>query len=242
MLKFLERKSRYEDLKRVKVFLKAHLEQLTNSKEEIPQDVFDVTQFFFDEVLDIYESMRILIRKEHFYACIPMARVLLENAINIQYIYKTDSEQRAKNFKLASTEVFLKRVLATLGKETPGYEEMKASLEQELKDYRQDKKTMEEKAREINLDMIYQDLYRHLSEYIHSSYKPRRVAEGTRPYSVYLRKVVFSDVLLVVLGALKSICEKYDLDGGVMIVDDPLRDDVILFSTNPRKHETVDRT
>lgn len=236
MFNLFKKNQRTEDLKQIKIFLRKHKEQLIKNKDKVPQDIFDVTNFFFDEVLDIYESMDILIRKDHFRGCLPMARLLLENSINLQYVYKQDTEQRAKNYKLASANSFLKR-LSTLKETNSELNEMKAVFENELKDYAPDKKTLRDKAEEVNMQSMYKDSYKRLSEYIHSEYRANRDLNRVGPYTEYLKRMVFSDTLLVTLEALKSVCERYDLDGGVMIIDDPGYKGVIFFATNPKKQE-----
>lgn len=102
MFTFFKKNSRVADIRKVKSFIHGHKQEFASHKDQVPHDIFDVTNCFFDEVLDIYESMEILMRKHHFRGCLPMARLLLEISINLQYIYKQDTEERAKQFKLKS--------------------------------------------------------------------------------------------------------------------------------------------
>jgi hypothetical protein len=238
MLSLFKKNSRAADIREIQSFIRAHKEEFEKREAEVPPDVFDVTCFFFDEILDIYASMEILMQKHHFRGCLPMARLLLENSINLQYIYKQDIEERAKQFKLKSASSYYKR-FATLNDPAPEYKELKKIFEDKLEEYVPNKKTLKEKAKEVNLHSMYKDSYTRLSGYVHSEYKGNRDLSEVRPYNDYLRRMVFSDTLLVTLDALKSICEKYDLDGGVMIIDDPGYKGVVLFATNPKKQQEV---
>jgi len=236
MLNFFKKNPHTQDLEHIKIFLRSHLDQLTEAKDKISQNILDVTKFFIEENLDYYESMDILMRKNHFRGCIPMARSIFENSINLQYIYKENTEQRARNFKLASMDSFLKRW--TDFKEYPHeVEEMKKYFESELKNYVPDRKTIKEKAEEVGVHSMYRDIYKRLSEYVHSGYKSKRDFDDGGPYSTYMKRIVFSDALLVVLESLRKICERYDFDGGVMIIDDPKG--VVFFATNPKKQEKI---
>jgi len=236
MFNFFKKNQHSEDLKQIKSFLRAHLNQLIDAKAKVPQDIFDVTKFFLEENLDFYESMDILIQKNHFRGCIPIARSIFENSINLQYIYKQDTEQRAKNFKLASMSAFLKR-WQSMKEYTPEAEEMKAFMENEIKNYVPDNKTLKQKADEVGVQSSYKDVYKRLSEYVHSGYKSKRDFDDGRPYTIYLKRIVFSDTLIVTLEALKKVCEMYDLDGGVMVIDDPGYKGVLLYATNPKREE-----
>lgn len=238
MFNFLKNKnSRHEDMKQVKSFIRGHRKEFIENKQKISQDIFDVTIFFFDEILDIYESMDILIQKGHFKGCLPMARLLLENSINLQYIYKQDSEKRAKDFKLASAQALSKR-FATLDENTEEFRGVKYILEDQLRGFVKDKKTLKEKADEVNFESLYKDSYKRLSGYVHSAYRVNWDFDEERPYNLFLKRLVFSDTALVTLEALKSICEKYDLDGGVMfVIDEPGYKGDIAFATNPKKME-----
>lgn len=236
MISLFKKNSRAADIGEIRSFIRDHRNVFTKLEGKIPDDVFDVTCFFFDEILDIYESMEILMQKNHFRGCLPMARLLLENSINLQYIYKQDTEERAKQYKLKSASSYYKR-FSTLNDPAPEYQELKKIFEEKLKEYVPNKMTLKEKAKEVNLHSTYKDSYARLSGYVHSEYKGSRDLSEARPYNDYLRRMVFSDTLLVTLDALKSICEKYDLDGGVMIIDDPGYKGVVFFATNPKKQE-----
>jgi hypothetical protein len=42
---------------------------------------------------------------------------------------------------------------------------------------------------------------------------------------------------LVTLMALEKVCTKYDLDGGMMRIDDPGYKGIVFFATNPKRQE-----
>ncbi len=241
MFNLFKKNTQHENLKQVKDFILEHSEEFSINKEKISQDVFDVTMFFFKEVLDLYESMDILIQKDHFRGFLPISRSLLENSINIQYIYDKDTENRAKNFKLASIDKFLKRHKGQKYDE-PECKEMESKFKEMLKDYVPGPRmTIEDKFKQVNSHSLYKDEYKRLCEYVHSDYKGPRDLNDNGPYPAYLRRLVFSDTLLVVLEALKSICERFDLEGGVMVIDDPGYKGKLFYSTNPKKSEEVMR-
>lgn len=220
-------------------FLQGHLLELEKNNNRIPQDVFDVTKFFLEEDIDIYVSMDILMRKEHFRGCLAMTRALLENAINLQYIYSKDTNDRARNYKLASENNILKRI-ENSGNLAKSFSHMVAKLKEDLKDFKHEKR-ISEKAQEIGYLSTYNDAYRRLSEFVHSSYRPERELGDKGITATYLRRIVFRDALLVTLDALKTVCEKYDLDGGVMVIDNyPNANAMVMFSTNPKKWEKTE--
>jgi hypothetical protein len=227
-------KPRKKDFQNIKKFISLHLADLITHKNVIPLDVFDVTLFYLEEYLDIYESIDILMQNDHFRGCLPLARSLLENSINLQYVYNKDTEQRAKNFKLAAVNSMLKRLKDFKG-DSPKVNEMKATYENLLKNYKPEHKNLKEKAEEVGSQSLYKDSYKRLSEFVHSSYKADRNLDAVRPYTTYLKKIVFPDTILVTLLTLQSVCEKLDLDGGIMVIDDSAYDGLIVFSTNPKK-------
>ena len=236
MFNFLKRNSRSDDMKIAKDFFAIHFNQILENKERISQDVFDVTMFFIEEAIILYDSMDLLMQENHFQGCLPIAKSLLENSINIQYIYNDDIEVRAKNFKLASASNFLKR-FSKVDDNSIEHKEVKKQFENILKDYSPENKTIKQKSDEINIGSVYQDVYKRLSEYVHPSYKLNRDFDQIRPYIIYLKRVVFSDILLINAEALRRICEKYDLDGAVIKIDDPGYKGIVFHSTNPKKQE-----
>jgi hypothetical protein len=239
MFGIFNKPSRKKDLKAVKGFLIDHFQQLHNAKDRIPQDVFDVSAFFITEAIQLFDSIDILTRKNHFRGCLPIARTIMEISINFQYIYKQDIEKRAKNFKLDSM-LEMKRKGDSVADESvnnPAYQEYMSKIADELKDYKKVKKTVYEKAKETNMESSYISTYRRLSEYVHSGYQPVRDFDEKGPYNDFLKRVVYSDTVMFIMMGLKSMCEQYDLDGGFMVIDDPGYKGIIFFSTNSKKEE-----
>lgn len=239
MFGLFNKPSRKKDFKEVREFLIAHFKMLHDAKNKIPQDVFDVSSFFITEAIQLFDSIDILTRKNHFRGCLPIARTIMEISINFQYIYKENVEQRAKAFKLDSMLEMKRKgdAVKEESKDNPVYQEYMDKLEGELKGYQKEKKTVYEKAREINMESSYISTYKRLSEYVHSGYQPIRDFDEEGLYNEFLKRVVFSDTVMFILMALKSMCEKYDLDGGFMIIDEPGYVGTIFFSTNPKKEE-----
>ncbi|MCB9818381.1 hypothetical protein H6787_02740 [Candidatus Nomurabacteria bacterium] len=239
MFGFFNKPSRKKDLKAVKDFLIAHFQQIYSAKDRIPPDVFDVSMFFITEAIQLFDSIDILSRKNHLRGCLPIARTIMEISINLQYIYRKDVEQRAKLFKLDSMYEMRRKgdSIEDESKDNPVYQEYMKKLDEELKDYKKEKKTIYEKAAEVNMKSFYVSTYRRLSEYVHSGYRPARDFDEEGPYNDFLKRVVFTDTVMFMLMGLKSVCEEYDLDGGFMVIDDPGYKGIVFFSTNPKKEE-----
>mgnify|MGYP003393233789 FL=1 len=218
-------------------FLADHIQQFQEKRKSVPADVFDVTMFSLEEIFSVFESMDILIQKNDYSGCIKLARSVLENSINIQYIYKDDSESRAKNFKLKSLEGMVKK-FKTLNTNTPEVIEMHDFFQEKLKEYSPEKK-IREKFRELNMDATYSRSYVRLSDHVHPTYRSHRLDYAeSGPYVEELKRTVRADTCLITLMALEKICTKYDLDGGVMVIDDLGYKGTVLFATNPKKIET----
>lgn len=217
-------------------FLKDHINQFQEKQDSIPSDIFDVTMFSLEEILGVYESMDILMQKKDYSGCIKLARSILENSINIQYIYKSDSENRAKNFKLKSMDGMAKK-FKTLSEYTPEVIEMHDFFQEKLKEYTPEKR-IREKFKELNLDDTYARSYVRLSEHIHPTYRSHRLDyTENRPYVEELKRTARADTCLITLMALEKICTKYDLDGGVMVIDDLGYKGIVFFGTNPKREE-----
>lgn len=215
-----------------------HLEQLSEKKNSIPEDIFDVTRFSLEEILGTFESLDILMQKDDFEGCIKLSRSILENSINLQYIYKEDMESRARNFKLASLKG-MERKFEALDEFTPEAREMHDFFQEKLKEYIPEK-NIRAKFKAVNSDSTYVRSYRRLSEFIHPVYRPERINfKDNRPLVIELKRTVRSDTCLVTLMTLEKICTKYDLEGGVMMIDDPGYKGVVFFATNPKKQEGV---
>jgi hypothetical protein len=239
MFDFFKKPSKQKDFKEVRQFLVAHFKQFHEAKKSIPQDVLDATLFLLTESIQLFDSIDILSRKNHFRGCLPIARTIMEISINLQYIYRKDVEKRAKLFKLDSMYEMKRKgdSIEDESKHNPVYQEYMKKLDEELKDHKKEKKTIYEKAAEVNMESFYVSTYRRLSEYVHSGYRPARDFDEEGPYNDFLKRVVFTDTIMFMLMGLKSVCEKYDLDGGFMVIDDPGYKGIVFFSTNPKKEE-----
>lgn len=239
MFSLFNKPSRKKDLNAVKVFLGTHLQQLHDAKDRVPQDVFDVSAFFITEAIQLFDSVDILTRKNRFRGCLPLARTIIEISINFQYIYKKNVQQRAKNFKLDSMWEMKRKGdnVANEALDNPFYKEFMGKIADELKDHKKEKKNIYEKAKETNMKSSYISTYRRLSEYVHSGYQPVRYFDEKGSYNDFLKRVVYSDSVMFMLMGLKSMCEKYDLEGGCMVIDDPGYKGIIFFSTNPKREE-----
>jgi hypothetical protein len=231
-----------KDLERINHFLKTHLEQFQEKGDTVSDNLFDVTDFLLKEIIDMYESMRILYKEGHFRSCIIMARSILETTINLRYIYKDDTEKRASNYKYFSTKEYLKRA-DKMSDIPPKGKELLEYLKKMTEDYSPsgnnknhwDGKSIREESNEIGSSSVY-DSYSHLSTYLHSKFRGTRDLAMERPYNDYLRKLVFKDLLAYTLEALKPICEKFDLEGGIMINEEyPDKRGVTVFATNPKR-------
>ena len=215
-----------------------HLTQLEEKKDSIPDDVFDVTKFTLEEILSIFGSMDILMKKNDFDGCIKLSRSILENSINLQYIYKEDTEKRAKNFKLSSLKGMTRKFEA-LDEYTPEAKEMYEFFQKELEGYEREK-NVRDKFKAVDSDATYVRSYRRLSEFVHPVYRHERIDfTEDRPFVLELKRTVRSDTGLVTLMALKRVCTKYDLDGGVVRIDDPEYKGIVFFATNPKRQEEV---
>lgn len=244
MFFFFMKNQRQKDLAEVKRFLGTHLEQLYGAQESIPPDVFNVTAFFITEAIQLYDSIDILDRKNHFRGCLPIARSLLEIAINFQYVYKQNTELRAKSFRLDSMYRMKERgiKLTDEARNNLEYRRLMNRLEAELGGYKPEKKSLFKKAQELNMGSTYESAYRRLSEYAHSGYKPPEDFNQDRVYNNFLKRVVHSDTVILILMGLKAMCEKYDLEGGFMVIDDPGYIGTLFFTTNAVKEEERTKT
>jgi hypothetical protein len=215
-----------------------HLEQIGEKRKSIPEDVFDVTVFSIEEILSVFESMDILMQKGDYAGCIRLSRSILENSINLQYIYKEDVEKRAKNFKLAALNGLAKK-FESLDDYTPEAKEMYGFFQEKLKEYEPEKR-IRDKFKAVNSAAMYVRSYKRLSEHVHPTYRSHRLDYSeNRPYIEELKRTVRADTCLITLIALERVCTKYDLDGGVMMIDDLGYKGTVLFATNPKKMEPI---
>lgn len=232
MFRFFKKKTIFGPMK---LILQDHLEQIKEKQESIPKDVFDVTKFSIEEFIGIFESMDTLIMKEDFEGCIKLSRSILENSVNLKYIYKEDTEQRARNFKLTQVKGMAKKFEA-LDEYTPEAKETYDFFKEELKGYKETK--IREKFEAVNSESQYLTSYQRLSEFIHPTYRPGRIDfTEKRPFIENLKRIVRADTCVITLMSLKAVCIKYDLDGGIMMIDEPGYIGHVFFATNPKKAE-----
>jgi len=235
MFNFLKKKTMFGPMRQM---LADHLEQIGEKRKSIPEDVFDVTVFSIEEILSVFESMDILMQKGDYAGCIRLSRSILENSINLQYIYKEDVEKRAKNFKLAALNGLAKK-FESLDDYTPEAKEMYGFFQEKLKEYEPEKR-IRDKFKAVNSAAMYVRSYKRLSEHVHPTYRSHRLDYSeNRPYIEELKRTVRADTCLITLIALERVCTKYDLDGGVMMIDDLGYKGTVLFATNPKKMEPI---
>jgi hypothetical protein len=237
MFNFLKKKTMFGPMRQM---LADHLEQIHGKRKTIPEDVFDVTAFSIEEILGVFESMDTLMQRGDYAGCIKLSRSILENSINLQHIYKEDTEKRAKNFKLASLKG-MARKFESLDEYTPEAKEMYELFQEKLREYIPEK-SLRDKFKAVNSDAMYVRSYKRLSEHVHPTYRSHRLDYSeNRPYIEELRRTVRADTCLVTLIALERVCTKYDLDGGLMMIDDLGYKGTVFFATNPKKMETIEK-
>jgi hypothetical protein len=225
-----------KDLTQITKFLRLHLDDFDRHRERVPEDLYDVTCFLMEENIDLYEAMGLLMRKHHFRSCIPLARSLLENAVTLKYIYATDSEKRAQNLKKTSQHSYLQRVRKQEDTETRA--RVLEVFEGQLGDFnpRKDRASVKTMFTELGMERQYDEWYGRLSEFAHSRYRGNRDMAADRPFNNFMRQLVFKHVLLLILESIRVATERFDLDGGVMIIEDyPETGAVFFYSTNPKK-------
>jgi hypothetical protein len=233
MFNFFKKKRNFVAMKLV---ITDHLKQLEEKRASIPEDVFDITRFSFEELLSTFESMDTLIKKRDYEGCIKLSRSILENSVNLRYIYKEDTEKRAKNFKLKSVKILSKK-FESLDDPAPEAKEMNDYFQELLKDYTPEK-NMRDKFKEINSEATYIRSYKRLSEFIHPVYRHKKIDfNQNRPYALEMKRTVRSDTCLVTLTALAVVCVRYNLDGGIVMIDEPGYIGKVFFATNPKKAE-----
>jgi len=238
MSRRIKYKDKLRELHQIKLILKKHLKELIRQKERINDDIFDFTRFILEENVDAYESMIVLYKKGHLRSCLLLARSILENSVNLQYVYKQDSERRARNYILFSAKMSLERL-----KENKNNIQDKDGLipflERIVQNYSPsgntqghwDGMSVKKVFDDMEYGSIHKEYYSRLSGYSHSQFKAIRDLDQIRPYNDFLRKFVFRDLAIVVSSALKDINEKYNLlEGGIIISDYPQQGTDFLFT------------
>lgn len=220
-----------------------HLAQLRNKKAEVQEDIFDVTAYLLEENIDLYQSIITLYKQGHFRSCLILVRNILENFVNLEYIYAVDSEKRAKNFRLYSGIKYLKRVPKVKDMPPDIKKEFAEVLQDMERDYQPsgirkghwDGKSMREICDELKLTFIYEDWYSRLSGYSHSQYRGNRDLDREGPYNKFLRDLVWKHVSVIGLQTLYTINSKYDLTEDIVSIHGyPHPGAVFFFAVNKR--------
>jgi hypothetical protein len=230
-----------KDLKQIRIFLSNHLKEWEKRKKDIPHDVFQTTRFILNGLIDAYESISVLYKQEHYESCIILARTILENSVNLKYIYKKDLERKARNFAIFPMKSWVEKSKKFDGIEMLGKEELINAMKKELETYLPsgtrsnywDGKSIKELFEEVNLTKLYTEGYSRLSGFTHSNFKGPVDMHEDRPYFDFIRRFIFVDILVVTLEALKLMNEKYNLLEGLMLIEDYPHDGAVtLFSVN----------
>lgn len=222
-------------------FYKAHLKALFARKSEFQIDVFDAIRFIFEENIDLYEALKTLYSKGHMQACFQIARSIIENDVNLQYILQKDTERRAKNYVLQPISYLLKGLKNTEDL-IPGKEEMIAELNRIKSEIDKsgnknswDGKSFKEICDELGKSLIYDMWYRRLSKYVHSQYRSVRGFDREGPYNDFIKRFITVDVMVLSFEALKAVNEKYNLREGVAIIKDyPHKGAVCFYSISSK--------
>lgn len=232
-----------KDLREARKFLSQYLEDFLRVKDKVEPDLFEATRFLLQENIDMYASIIELHKKGHFLSCLILGRSILENSINLQYIYRADSEQRAKNFTLYGLMQY-KRRMEELKITSEGQIELMKAIGEKLKDYKPsgeskyhwDGKSISKLFTELNLKSLYPSLFGRLSGFTHGSFGNRNFNQD-RPYIQLLRGLFTRELFLVVLESLRVVSERFDMEPAIICIDDFPIGATTLFSTNPKKSE-----
>ncbi|MBU1293123.1 hypothetical protein KJ819_03620 [Patescibacteria group bacterium] len=243
MLRFWE-SGEIKDLREIVVFLHRYLSNLSQLERKTTPELFAVTRFLVEENIDIYESIITLRKKGRFLPCLTLARSLLENSINLQYIYQKDTEQRARNFYHYPLREYVMRT-----ESLPNISELQAKLlrkmQEELKSHKPagkrrhhwDGKSISEIFSELDLKDTHAPLYSRLSGFTHAQFGNRDFLQD-RPYINFLKTVATKEVFVSVLESLRVVTEHFDLEPDVVRIEDfPKEGSTLLFSTHPKKSE-----
>ncbi len=173
-----------------------------------------------------------------------ISRYILEDCVNLHYIYKKDSEKRALNYKVFPAKELLSRMEVYDGdderikKEIPRVKERlkkysPSGSNQNHWDGLSTKKIMSD----LGLDDIYQNWYVRMSAYIHPQYRGSKIGGNDEgEYIEFLKKMVFKDLNLPILESLRAINRKFDLlEGGAVISNYPKKNSTLVFSINEHR-------
>jgi hypothetical protein len=232
-----------KDLEDICNFLKHYLQDFEAIREKVSPSLFRVTYFLMQENLDIYESIIALRRKGRFLSCLILGRSLLENSVNLQYIYQRDTEQRAHNFDLYPMKEYIERSSAIEDMPKEGVEAI-SRMREELKEYRPagdfrnhwDGKNIWLVFSELDLKSTYTSLYKRLSNFSHSAFGNRNFQQD-RPYINFLKGLLTKEIFIMVLESVRAVSERFDMDEAVARIEDCPPGVTLFFSTNPKRSE-----
>jgi hypothetical protein len=192
--------------------------------------LFRVTNFIVRENIEIYNSIITLRKKGHFLSCLILARSILENSVNLQYIYREDTEQRAKNFDLFAMSGYVNRAsgLDDISQENA---ELLSKMEDLLNG-----KTIWDIFSELNLESFYITVYKRLSSFTHPTFNNRNFSQD-RPFINFLRSLLVKEIYLMVLESIRVVSERFDMEDSISIIRDYPVGAVTVFSTNRKKSE-----
>lgn len=231
-----------KDLKEIRKFLSLFRNHFLTNQSKISPELFAVSLFLLEESIDLYESIIILRTKGRFLPCLVLARSILENCINIQYIYREDTERRARNFHAFPLREYLRRAESMNELPEKGVE-MLRRMQEEIKSYNPtgdnpyhwDGKSINKIFTELNLKDLYTSLYARLSGFSHAQFGNRNFQQD-RPYINFLKNLNTKSLFVVTLESVRVITEHLDMLPLVVRVSDfPQKGAVLFFSTHPKK-------
>lgn len=229
------------DIENVKLIKKAvdfQFFELIRRRKEFNSDLFQVTAFMLENISDAMSAI-ITLRKNHFKSSLIIARNLLEDSINLQHIYKSDSERKALNHIVFSQKEVLKRSNKYSNQMPSGLKEKILKNQDKINSYSPsgskknywDGLSIKEIIESLGYKHMYSDWYARLSSYIHSQYKNKVDIKSDAPYMSFLRELLFKDLLINILQSLKDINEKLNLtEGAVIFKDYPKKGSILFFS------------
>lgn len=232
---------RDNDIENVKLIKKAvdfQLSELIRRQKEFDSNLFQVTAFMLENVSDAMSAI-ITLRKEHFKSSLIIARNILEDSVNLQYIYNGDSERKALNHIVFSQKEYLKRTYEYKDQMPNDLKEKIFKNQDRITSYSPsgarnnywDGLSIKEIMESLGYRRMYSDWYVRLSSYIHSQYKNKIDINSDGPYITFLRELLFKDLLVNILQSLKSINERLNLtEGGAIFKNYPKKGNTLVFS------------
>lgn len=234
-----------ENVKRIKEAVDFQLFELIKRRKEFDETLFQVTAFMLESISDSMAAI-ITLGKNHFKSSLILARNILEDSINLQYIYKSDSERKALNHIVFSQKELLKRA-NEYGYEMPT-DLQKRILKNQIKvnlynpsgsrkNY-WDGLSIKEIIESLGYKRMYSDWYVRLSSYIHSQYKNKIDIDSNGPYVTFLRELLFRSLMINILQSLKLINGKLELIEGAFIFNDyPEKGSTLFFSIDKQNEQ-----